>query len=107
MTKHHQELILAGKKTTTLRAKKFVPGVYRMFSRGAGSLGHLRVTDIKTFMLIPSIVKSYNPDYWAELTRTEGYDNSDAFMAAFRKLRLDPDKAYFVHYIEQCEAVDG
>ena len=99
MTKYHQQLILDGRKTTTLRAKRFEPGVYRMFSRGAGSLGHLRVTRIKTFMLIPSWVQSDNPEDWQALVKSEGYDSSDEFLVAMRKLRLDPNKAYWLHEI--------
>jgi len=100
MTKYHQELILAGKKTTTLRAKRFEPGVYRMFSRGAGSLGYLRVADIADDQIIPA---SYPKRDLLSLANFEGYDTIEAFMAVFSRLRLSPDKAYWLHLIEPCE----
>jgi len=96
MTKRHQQLILAGDKTTTLRARRFEPGVYRMFSRGAGSLGHLRVTRIDEMRFRPFYAGT-------GLIESEGYETREAFMAALRKLLLDPEKLYWLHEIEPCE----
>ena len=96
MTKHHQQLILSGRKTTTLRAKRFEPGVYRMFSRGAGSLGYLRVARIFGSQVRPARAGM-------GIVAAEGYETREAFMAALTKLRLDPDKLYWLHEIEPCE----
>lgn len=83
--------------TDMLRAKRFEPGVYRMFSRGAGTLGYLRVTEIWQNRVTPS-------DGWPhDLALTEGYESMEAFMDTLRRLRLDPNKPYWLHVIEPCE----
>jgi len=101
MTKHHQELILDGRKTTTLRAKLFEAGVYRMFSRGAGSLGYLRVTKINDEQVIPGQMDAAK---LRALAWAEGYEYGPELLACMRQLRLNPDKPYWLHTIEPCGA---
>ncbi len=96
MTIAHQRMIQANTKFTTLRAKRFEPGPYRMFSRGGGSIGYLHVTSIHDDPVIPADLP---PAALAHLARTEGYDSPAAFMATLAKLRLDPHKPYWLHEI--------
>jgi hypothetical protein len=84
MTVEHQDLIRAGKKTTTLRAKKFPPGRYTCVSRGK-----VEGLEINLMPAGPVIFANLDKDKQQALIRTEGYETMGQFAAALQALRLD------------------
>jgi hypothetical protein len=101
MTIVHQALILSGRKSTTLRAHRFDPGVYTMWGPSGASQGNLRVTSISTGRITwPHLT----PAEQHMLAQREGYNDTTAFIAAARSLRLgafiDGAKALWLHHIE-------
>jgi hypothetical protein len=71
MTAKHQTLVLAGRKTTTLRGERFEPGVYAMVAKDGACQGCCEVVGIDAQQVWWLNLK---PDEQLALARTEGYE---------------------------------
>jgi len=110
MSLEHQRLVLAGRKTSTLRSTQFNTGPYRMLARGGVSLGRCSLT----LDACPEYHKAIN---WltvpnpARLARTEGYDSVAEFEEFMRggarclgRSFVEGRRALYLHWIEPLEA---
>lgn len=83
MTITHQKLALRGRKTRTLRAVQYQPGVYKMVNRNGHSIGSIAVSFVSAETVIWTRL---TPGQQLRLAEMEGYNDVAGFERAARRI---------------------
>ena len=110
MSPDHQRMIEAGRKTTTLRGKIMLNGIYSMFRFEDGEP---KITLVKVGITNVNMSKPVN---WIKMmdrgrlriADSEGYDTTEAFEKAVRRIRggsrfLAGKREMYLHHLEVIE----